>query len=288
MDRIKHVKGFLSGENLEVETIKMGYFTIDNFILGVRRKEIALFASLPGVGKTAMLLNLAINMANSENPVLFITYETTARKIAEKFLGILAGIDPSVIEKDNMLEKLKQRGDSVPQTDDYFTRLSEAVKTLSNLPVYISEQFMFKPDILKGEIEEIKGAYIKAIFIDSLQFVQYSTQKNAKERDIENIMLFKNFARENDISILISSQISSKDIPQGKAPRLTDMGGEEELADMVFILHRPYAYSMDQYVGDTEEFVIQLAKNRNGPSGVFKLMFSRRSLRIEERKFESF
>lgn len=269
MDVIKHIKEVFSEETAVSDTLPTGYSSIDSLILGVRKKELSLFASTPGIGKSAFLLNLALNMAKAEKSVLFITYETTARKISEKLLGIMTGMDPNAIEKDSIPEGKKNE-------------VYEGQVKLGNLPIYISEQFMFRKEMIRGEIEYIKKANISAIFIDSLQFVQYSSLKDPKERDIENVMLLKNFARENDVSLLVSTQIRSKDIPQGKTPSLSDMGGEEELADMVFILNRPYAYSMEQYVGETEEFVVQLAKNRNGPSGVFKLMFSRRNLKIEE------
>ncbi|GEM_PF-5999789 len=275
MEVIKHIKDLLEEENKQIETIKTGYTTIDNMILGMRRRELVLFASTPGVGKTAMLLNLALNMAKSKTPVLFITYETTARKISEKLLGILAGIDPFLLEKDEIPDNQK---DSIEEAKNY----------LASLPLYISEQFIFTGKILKNEMQELNSTKVKAIFIDSLQFVQYSSQENAEERDIENTMFLKNFARQNDLAIIVSTQIRSRNIPQGKTPTLTDIGGEEELSDMVFILHRPYAYSMDQYVGDIEELIVQLAKNRNGPSATFKLMFSRRTLKIEERKTDTF
>lgn len=268
---IKHIKEVLSEENKEIEIIPTGYSTLDNLILGMRKRELALFASTPGIGKTAMLLNLALNMAKKQVNVIFITLETTATKISEKFLGILSNIDPVLIEKGNIPENLK-------------INLEEARQYLSTLPLYVSEEFLFTKESLKEQINEITQIGIDVMCVDSLQFIQYSTQENTTERDIENIRFLKNLARQNNISILISTQINSKNVPQGKTPTLLHIGGEEELADMVFILHRPYAYSMDQYVGDIEEFVVQLAKNRNGPSGSFKLMFSRQSLKIDERK----
>lgn len=275
MGIVRHVKDILSQEHTTEEVIKTGYKTLDDTILGLRKREVALFASTPGVGKTSMLLNLTLRIARSGTPVLFITYETTARKIAQKLLGIMSNVDPFLLEKGEISENFK-------------TALENARNELFTLPIFISEQFVFSENLLKEETENIKRNNIEAVFIDSLQFVQYSKHPDPDERDIENIMLLKNFARTYNLALGISTQIRNKDIPQGKMPTISDIGGEEEPADIVFILTRPYAYSVDQYVGEIEEFVVQVAKNRNGPSGTFKFSFSRRSLAIMERSGTEF
>ncbi len=274
MEIIRHVKDIFHEESTG-EVINTGYKSIDDAILGLRKKEVSLFASMPGVGKTSMLLNLTLRMAKNRVPVLFITYETTAKKIAEKLLGLIANIDPFLIEKGNISGDIKNAIDT-------------ARKALSELPIYVSEQFMFTEDVLAREVENIEKQKIDVVFIDSLQFVQHSKHSDAEEREIENIMFLKNFARAHNLSLGVSTQIRSHNVPQGKMPTITDIGGEEEPADMVFILTRPYAYSMDQYVGEIEEFVVQVAKNRNGPSGTFKFSFSRRTLRISERDTQTF
>ena len=274
MDIIRHIKDVFN-EQISHEVVKTCYSTLDNTILGLRKREVTLFASTPGVGKTAMLLNMALKIAENNVPVLFITYETTARKIAQKFLGLLSNIDPFLIEKGDI-------------PDNTRNILEDSQNKLLNLPIFISEQFMFTDTLLKEEAEKIKQHRIEVVFVDSLQFIQYSKHENPDERDIENIMFLKNFARTHNLALGVTTQIRSRDIPQGKMPTLTDIGGEEEPADMVFILTRPYAYSVDQYVGEIEEFVVQVAKNRNGPSGTFKFSFSRRSLIISERSDSSF
>lgn len=269
MEVIRHIKDVFK-EQTSHEVVNTGYKTLDDTILGLRKREVSLFASTPGIGKTSMLLNIALKMAQNNVPVLFITYETTARKIAQKLLGIMSNTDPFILEKGDLPDTLKDT-------------IENAQNKLLSLPIFISEQFMFTENLLKDEAETIKNNNIEVVFVDSLQFVQYSKHPDPDERDIENTMFLKNFARTYNLALGVSTQIRSRDIPQGKIPTLTDIGGEEEPADMVFILTRPYAYSVDQYVGEIEEFVVQVAKNRNGPSGTFKFSFSRRSLIISER-----
>jgi len=118
-------------------------------------------------------------------------------------------------------------------------------------------------------------------FIDCLQLIQGLPKKNNREQEIAAaIRIFKNLAKELNISLIISSQLNrSVEYRSGsKRPMLADLrdsGALEEEADKVLFLHRPDKYGLDvDELGNStkNKAEIMIAKNRSGPEGEIMLM----------------
>jgi replicative DNA helicase len=98
----------------------------------------------------------------------------------------------------------------------------------------------------------------------------------------------KSLARELDIPVIVLSQLNrASEGREGHKPRMSDLrdsGSIEQDADVVLLLHREDYYhrgeSEDEYTDNNEAEVI-IAKQRNGPTGVVRLLFRGEYTRFE-------
>lgn len=250
-----------------IKIIPTGFDNIDRAIFGTRSGEVVIVGSYPGMGKTSFMLNMLLQIARKGLRAGFITYETNNEKLFYKLTGILSGIDPFLIEQNKI-------------TAEQENKLKEARNSIASLSIYLNDQPMLRPEYANSVFEEIQRKDISVVFIDSLQFIQLSNLQNPKERETDSVKTLKNLAKEFSTAVVVASQISAKGQDESKMPRTTSIGGPDEIADIVFLIFRPYAYSVGQYVGQMEEMEVQVGKNRNGPLGSFKMTFNRSNLQI--------
>lgn len=254
-----------SGSNIN-KTIKSGFDDIDKTLGGFRLGEFVVIGGRPSMGKTQLLVNLALNI--SENiPVLFFTLD-----LSELFITFRMMSSTSKIAVDKMIQQ--------DLSNQEIIELAAAENKLKNHKLFINDSFIHTmTDFISECKKQIEENDVKVIFVDSLQMMSSNKSKNNRELEISYISCeLKKIAKEFNVCIIASSQLSSSlESRKGdKRPILSDLrdlGPYEQETDKVIFIYRPayYGFYSDEEGNDLTNLAeLIVAKNRNGHVGVAK------------------
>ena len=262
----------LSQNKGEVTGIATGFRDIDKLTSGFHANELIIVAARPAMGKTAIALNMAINMANSsKKAIALFNMEMGAEQLANRMISSVGQIDG-----------YKLRSGRLEHND--WKRYTEAMSELADTNIFIDDT----PGMTIGEIRakcrrlasEQNG--LGAIIIDYLQLIsggaKYAGNRQQEVSEISRSL--KTLAMELEVPVIALAQLSrSVEGRDDKRPLLSDLresGSIEQDADIVAFLYRDDYYtkeiSIDEYTSKSE-FII--AKHRSGPTATIDLIFKR-------------
>lgn len=258
--------------NNSLSGLASGFHDLDSLTQGFQRSDLIIIAGRPSMGKTALSLNIALNIIkNLKLPVLFFSLEMSKEQIMYRLLSIETNIIQS-----------KLRSGKLNQTD--WTKLNKIIKIMSKLPLFIDDTANLSIQDIRAKIKTIifEQSQIGLIIIDYLQLMQsfkFKTENRVQElSDITRRL--KNIAREFNIPIIALSQLSRNvENRLNKKPILADLresGSIEQDADLVLMLYRNNYYNLnEELINDLDYSLTELilAKQRNGPIGTIKLKF---------------
>ncbi len=273
--KIEEPKDFSDLYNSNLERLKSpkdpdyvilsGYKDFDRFFGGFIPGELVIVGARPAMGKTQLLINLALNVSNN-HPTLFCSFELSDFMLSNRFISTLCGISigkllqHDIAEHELSLIELKKK-----ELEDKKLFISDTFGgSITGFSRYCKEQ------------TEQKG--LKIIFVDYLQMMGANKSRFGREREIEISRLcreLKKIAKENNVCVIASSQLSrSVETRSGdKRPVLSDLrdsGAIEQDADKVIFVHRPDYYGFtEDFDGNSLKGLVEmiLSKNRNGKLG---------------------
>jgi len=248
-----------------------GFTELDRITAGWQKSDLIILASRPGMGKTALALTMARNIAvDFKKPVAVFTLEMAAVQLVMRLISS---------ETEIPAEKLKKGA----LNENEWERLYTKTANLIDAPLYIDDTPALTIFELRAKSRRLKAQHkIELIVLDYLQLMQGAQEhKGNREQEISSISRsLKALAKELDIPIIALSQLSREVEKRNvKKPILSDLresGSIEQDADMVLFIYRPEYYKMDEdaYGGPTQGVAeISIAKNRNGPTKDLKLKF---------------
>ncbi len=263
----------LSLNKRHVTGVPTGFKKLDELTSGFQNCDLVVLASRPSMGKTALALNIAENVAvENKMPVAIFSLETSAKHVVQRMLCSRARVD-SHKARTGFLGK------------DDWADIIRAAGELTQTPVYIND--MPAPNVLqvRAIARRMKSALgIRLIILDYLQSLRGTGKRyeNRQQEISEMSRLLKALAKELDIPVLLLSQLNREveDRPN-KRPQLSDLresGAIEQDADVVLLLVRPDYYDPNDRPGIAE---LIIAKQRNGPVGEVQLVFSKESTRFD-------
>jgi len=272
IDRYHDRKGHLTG-------IPSGYDDLDELTSGFQNSEMIIIAARPSMGKTTLALNIAEHVAVHEKlPVALFSMEMSEQSLAQNLLCMHARIDSRRL-RSGML------------SDEQWGRLGLALGSLSEAPIYIDDAPGMTILQLRAKARRLAArAGIKMMVVDYIQLMSAPGEESRQQEIAAISRGIKALARELDIPIVALSQLNrSPETREGNKPRLGDLresGALEQDADVVILLHRPAYYAgraenVPDSGGGAEETDIIVAKQRNGPTDVVKLVFRSSLLRFE-------
>ncbi len=262
----------LSQNKGEVTGIATGFRDIDKLTSGFHANELIIVAARPAMGKTAIALNMAINMANSsKKAIALFNMEMGAEQLAMRMIASVGQINQGKIRTGRL------------EHNDW-RRVNEAISRLADTKIFIDDT----PGMTIGEIRakcrrlasEQNG--LGAIIIDYLQLIsggaKYAGNRQQEVSEISRSL--KTLAMELEVPVIALAQLSrSVEGRDDKRPLLSDLresGSIEQDADIVAFLYRDDYYtkeiSIDEYTSKSE-FII--AKHRSGPTATIDLIFKR-------------
>ncbi len=247
----------------EVLGLSSGFESLDQRLLGMQPGQMIIVAARPGMGKTALALNMALNaMKQSGLPIMFYSYEMLAPELSGRILSSEANIDSRKIRTNDY-------------TDSDLRNLGHAVQSLSHLPLFINDSGATTLLDIKSQARKVKSEQgLGMIMIDYLQLMQPHVRKQSREQEIAEISRgIKELAKELECPILAMSQLNrSATSRTDRRPQLQDLresGSIEQDADVVILLHREDYYDENTAEKGIAEIIV--AKNRAGEPGTVKL-----------------
>jgi replicative DNA helicase len=239
--------------------VPTGFKDLDDALAGMQRSNLLILAARPGVGKTALALNIAQNISvKYKRPVGFFSLEMSREELVDRLLVSQADIDAWRLKTGKLNE-------------DDFTKLSNAMGELAEAPLYIDDTpglSILEMRTKARRLQVEKG--VDFLVVDYLQLAQSRRLENRVQEVSEISQGLKNLARELKIPVLAVSQLSrAVETRGGNRPQLADLresGSIEQDADVVMFLWR-------EDKEKTEDVILDIAKHRNGPLRTINLFF---------------
>lgn len=226
---------------------------------GLAPGALVILAARPGMGKTALALQLAEHFAERDRPALVLSQEMQSVQLIDRTVAFVGRIDLSKI----------LTGDEM--TDDDHERFAAAVSRLENLPLVLDEQGSLRIEDVRRKARQTKARHgLGLVVIDYLQLMVGDGEN--RTREITEITgALKGLAKELDIPILALSQLN-RGVEQrpNKRPVMSDLresGSIEQDADVIMALYRDEYYDPDSMDKGLAELLI--LKNRQGKTGGF-------------------
>lgn len=264
LDSLHKDKGTIRG-------VSTGFKDMDSTLAGFQKSDLIILAARPSMGKTAMALNLAQNVAvKSNESVLLFSLEMSKEQLVDRMLASEAGVNSWNLRTGNL-------------SDGDFEKIGHAMGTLSEAQLYIDDT----PGITVSDLRtkarrEAHKRELGLIIVDYLQLMsggsKYGGEANRVQEISEISRGLKGVARELNVPIIALSQLSrSVENRSPQIPQLSDLresGSIEQDADVVMFLYRD-----DYYNPDTSEkpniLDVYIKKHRNGPTGRVEIYFDR-------------
>ncbi|MDL1964141.1 MAG: replicative DNA helicase [Deltaproteobacteria bacterium] len=268
------------GNKSLVSGVPTGFTRLDSLTSGLQKSELIILAARPSMGKTALALNIARNVAIDANvPVAIFSLEMSKEQLSMRLLCSEARIDSS-----------RLRGGFFSMED--WRKLTDAAGVLSDTSIFIDDT----PDISALEIRA-KARRLKMekdiglVIIDYLQLMKGRMSAERRDLEISEISRsLKALAKELDIPVMALSQLNRMlEQRNDKQPRLSDLresGALEQDADVVTFIYRDEIYNNDANNPKKGIADILIRKNRNGPTGEVTLTFLDSYTRFENIAFE--
>ncbi|MGB9771653.1 MAG: replicative DNA helicase [Candidatus Kapaibacteriota bacterium] len=279
---IEQLSQMVEGESKGITGLPSGFIDLDRYLGGFQKSDLIIIAARPSVGKTAFALSIARNIAVDYNiPVGFFSLEMSAQQLTLRLISSQTGIDNHRIRTGNI------------NRNDLKTILSKMTK-LSQAPLFIDDSPKINLVELRAKARRLKSEHnIGLIIIDYLQLID-PPKAESREREISIISrTLKQIAKELDIPIIALSQLNRVvETRKDRKPQLSDLresGSIEQDADVVLFIYRPEIYGIMTWP-DTKESTegvaeIIIGKQRNGPTGSFRVVYLKDTLRFDNGDF---
>lgn len=294
-DEITKLKELKEQGNRYFLGIDTGFVELNRFTKGFKGGELIIIAARPGMGKTALALNMATQTLKNNQGVVFFSLEMDAGQIVLRIASSIASIP---------LQRLRI-GDLDDKEWNYFQNICNET---SKWKLYIDDSGGLDIYHLRSKLRKLKlqDSSISLAIVDYLQIMSGSNNQDRHLQIAEISRGLKILARELNIPIIALSQLNRSLESRGdRRPTLSDLresGSIEQDADIILFIYRDDIYKrrdakekigqarkegkevkvipQEEPIKDIEVAELIIGKHRNGPIGTIKLM-----LHIQYTKF---
>jgi replicative DNA helicase len=253
----------LEAQGSEVTGLATGFKDLDKKLAGLQPANLVIVAARPAMGKSALTLNIATNVAAEGKPVALFSLEMSKEEIVQRILASVGRVD-----------SMKLRSG---QLGPLWQRVVDAASRMYQAPIYIDDSPIVTVTDIRAKCRRLKRKTgLSLVIVDYLQLMQGTARENRQQEIAEISRSLKNLARELDVPVIGLSQLNrSLEAREDKRPRLSDLresGSLEQDADVVMFIYRhEYYHPEDQENKGLAEIII--AKHRSGSTGTVKMTF---------------
>lgn len=253
-----------------------GIENLNNILDGLQNEYIILGARA-SVGKSALSMNIAREIAKNGKKVAYFSLEMSAEMLTRRLISDVGSIPAGVFKSGLLTERDVQK-------------IDETSQKIYELPLYILDKTRGRFDKIVAQCRYlVRSLGVEVIFIDHASLIKYSNtslQRHEQYSQISNEI--QSLQRELNVPIVLVAQLGRG--AEGEMPTLSDLresGTFEQDADCVILLHRSRAVEKSDNSIPTLAYV---AKNRNGACGYARLLFQpfySRFVSISENEFQA-
>ncbi|MDB2329959.1 replicative DNA helicase [Flavobacteriaceae bacterium] len=255
--------------------VATGFEKLDALTSGWQPSDLIIIAARPGMGKTALTLSMARNIAvTKQTPVAFFSLEMSSVQLITRLISSETGLSSEKLRTGKL-------------ASHEWEQLNVKVGDLERAPLFIDDTPSLSIFDLRAKARRLSSQHgIKLIVVDYLQLMTAGTSNKSGNREQEISTISRNLkalAKELNIPVIALSQLSRAVETRGgtKRPLLSDLresGAIEQDADIVSFIYRPEYYGIDEWDDDERtpsegqaEFIV--AKHRNGGLDNIRLKF---------------
>jgi len=260
LDTLHQAKGDITG-------VPSGFKEFDQLTAGLQKGDLIIIAGRPSMGKTTMAMNIAENAAFGQKlrlPTAIFSMEMSTEQLAFRLISSLGQVNQSHLRNGRF-------------SDEDWPRINGAIQQMSEAPLFIDDSGSLTPTELRARSRRLKREHgLELIVVDYLQLMQVPGTKENRATEISEISRsLKALAKELQVPIIALSQLNrSVEQRTDKKPVMSDLresGAIEQDADLIAFIYREEVYDADTPRKGIAD--INVAKQRNGPTGEFRLTF---------------
>jgi replicative DNA helicase len=250
----------------DVIGIPTGFVDLDRLLGGLNRSDLIIVAARPGMGKTSLILSMALTAARRyQKRVAIFNLEMSSEQLLMRMISTETQIDSQRIRRGKIY-------------DSELPLFYEALGRLAEARIFIDDSPDMTPRQMRTKCRRLYAEHgIDLVLVDYLQLMQADRGNNNRVQEISDISRgLKLLARELDVPVVAAAQLSrAVESRQEKRPMLSDLrdsGSIEQDADIVGFIYRDDYYNPEssERPGIAE---VNIAKHRNGPTGVIDLFW---------------
>ncbi len=284
--------------------IPTGFDRYDRITSGLHDGELTIVAARPGMGKTSLVLNMAVNVASPQQlesardpnerweqsgfGVVVFSLEMPREQIVNRMLCAEAKVDVSKV-RTGML------------TPSDWSKLTQAASHLGSLNVWVDDTPALSILELRSKVRRLQADFdrvdetsrdgekkqrIGLVIVDYLQLMRGRENAASREQEISEISRgMKQLAKELSIPVIALSQLNravETRSEKSKRPQLSDLresGAIEQDADNICFIYRDEYYNKEATERNVAELIV--AKQRNGPTDTVKVRFDAQYTRFD-------
>ena len=257
--------------------IPSGFIDLDEKLSGFQKSDLIILAGRPSMGKTALCLSIARNVAVDYNKKVGIfSLEMSKKQLGER-----------LISSESRINSHKIKTSQLPKGD--WRKLSTAADSLSKSKIFIDDSPGLNVMELRAKARQLKAEKkIDLLIVDYIQLLNSGTRSENRQQEMSYISRsLKALAKELDIPVICLSQLSrAVENRTNHRPIMSDLresGAIEQDADVVLFIYRQFVYTESEEDKNIGEIII--AKHRNGPTGTAKVTFIADYARFENYEF---
>ena len=263
-DVMAHLAELTQSGGKQLPGLTTGLSAIDGKINGLNKSDLVLLAARPGMGKTSLALNVALNAAKaSGKTVAIFSLEMSREQLVTRLLA-----SEGLVENNRLVTGNLRESDWV--------KIAEAASTLSRVDIRIDDNPLLTVADMNAKCRRLDN--LGLVVIDYLQLMtsaggrSYSGE-NRQQAVSDISRMLKIMAKELQVPVLCLSQLSrANEKREDKHPMLSDLresGSIEQDADIVMFIYRDDYYNEDSEKRNIAECIV--AKNRHGETGKVEL-----------------
>lgn len=255
----------MSENHSDITGYKTGFTDLDHTLHGFQKGDLIILAARPSMGKTAVALNLAMNVAgyNPSGAVAIFSLEMPAEQLGMRLLSAKSHVAGDKIRTGRL-------------TNEEWNAVNEGAAELSATKIFMDDTSNIKVNEIFSKCRRLQADHgLNLVLIDYIQLIQGSSSRgsDSRQQEVSDISRsLKGLARELRVPVIALSQLSrTVEQRENKHPMLSDLresGAIEQDADIVMMLFREAYYDQaareaaDQ--SGSEKLEINIAKHRNG------------------------
>ncbi len=264
-----------STKKTSVTGLSTGFSAFDAITGGLGRKDSVVVAARPGMGKTAFATDILRHVAiKTKKPVGMFSLEMSSNSLIKRMISSEARVDAHKIKTGFL-------------TREEWNRISAASALIDSSPIFIDDSANLTMLQIRSRAQRLAIEHgIELLVVDYLQLVSGSGRRyESRNQEVTEISRgLKNLAKELNIPIIAISQLNREVEKRAgnRKPQLSDLresGAIEQDADLIlFISREEMRNPTEDNSGITE---ITIAKQRNGATGSFQLIFLKQFTKFE-------